>query len=70
MTKKRQRKTMFYKRLHRKLALSVMRSIIVYVKFWIASLKYRHYPFVNEVCIGYSIPGHSIWKRMPWPGIV
>jgi hypothetical protein len=22
--------------------------------------------FDKGICIGYSIPGHSIWKRMPW----
>jgi hypothetical protein len=32
---------------------------------WIKFKQYKIFGYTC-ICIGYSIPGHSIWKRMPW----
>ena len=45
-------------------------NYLCYVLWWVnaqcySSLSFEYY-WVVRVCIYYLIPGHSIWKRMPW----
>ena len=45
-------------------------NYLCHVLWWVnarcySSLNFEYY-WVVRVCISYSIPGHSIWKRMPW----
>jgi len=39
---------------------------IIYFMWWNKFKKIKNLSNHSRLCIGYSIPGHSIWKRMPW----